>query len=83
MADLRVDLGVVLLEDRPRDALEILLRPVDLEPAGDGVHEPLVALEDFERTGDAAHGQERGVRAAERGVGIGQPLPVRERAGAA
>ncbi len=73
-----MDLGVVPLEDRPRHPLQVFLGPVDLEPAGDRVHEPLVALEDLQGAGDAAHGQERGVGAAKRGVGIGQALPVGE-----
>src|SRR3972149_6494758 len=44
---LRVDLGVVLLEDRSRDTLQVLPRPVDLEVAGDRLAPTLVPLEHF------------------------------------
>src|SRR5207248_791762 len=58
---LRMDLCVVLLEDGHPHPLQVFPPPVDLEGPGDGVHETLVALEHLERTGDAAHGEERGV----------------------
>src|SRR5262249_10561675 len=73
---LRMDLGVVPLQDRATDAIEILLLPVDLEGAADGVHEALVALEDLEGAGDASHREEGGVGGGLGDAGIGEALPV-------
>src|SRR5690606_2163984 len=77
-----VDLGVVLLDDGAPDPLQVLGGPVDGEVAGDAVLEALVALEDLFGAGDAAGGEQRGEQPFLGGVGVGQPLPVAEAAGA-
>src|SRR5262249_39090953 len=59
--------------------LQVLLGPVDFEPAGDRVHETFVALEDFQGPGDPAHREKRRVRGAKGGVRVSQALPVGER----
>src|SRR5205085_7211632 len=54
---LGVYLGVVLLDRRARDRLEVLARPVDLHALARRLEESLRALEDVEWTGDAAPGE--------------------------
>ena len=44
---LGVDLGVVLLHDGAPHQLQVFALPIDLEGAGDGLHEVLVPLEDL------------------------------------
>jgi hypothetical protein len=73
---LRVDLGVVALEDRAAHRLEVFVSPVDLERAGDRLDEALVALEHLARPGHATQRQERRVGGRERRRWIGEPFPV-------
>ncbi len=73
-----MNLGVVLLDDGARHPFEIFSLPIDLKPPRDALHEPLVPLEDLQRTGDPAHRQEGRVGCPEGGVRIGQPLPMGE-----
>jgi hypothetical protein len=79
---LRVDLGVVLLDDALAHDLEVFLRPVELEVASDRVAEALVALEDLFGAGDALRGEECGERALLRDLRVREALPVAEVAGA-
>ena len=79
---LGMDLGVVALEKGALDALQVLVLPVDLEAAGDRVHEALVPLEHFGRSADTARGQEGSLDGAEGGERVGEPLPLREHTGA-
>src|SRR5437763_11288560 len=75
-------LSVVLLDTGMSHGLKVLLRPVQLKVSGNGIHQALVALEDFQRTRNAAHGKEGGVSSSKSGVRISQPFPVREASGA-
>src|SRR5579884_192819 len=70
--------SVVLLNARAPHGLQVFLAPVQLEVSGNGIHQALVALEDFQGTGNAAHGKEGGVSCPKGGVRISQSLPVRE-----
>ena len=79
---LGVDLGVVALEEGAPDALEVLPFPVDLEVAGDRVHEALVPFEHLRRAADPTRGEEDSLDGAEGGEGVGEPLPLRQLAGA-
>lgn len=78
---LGVKFGVVTLDRGLRHLLQVLARPIDLEPARNRIHETLVALEDLRRTSDAMARQHGRVHSPEGGVGIGETLPVGERAG--
>ena len=73
---LGVDLGVVALDDGLGNLFEVLFMPIQLEMTRNGIHETLVALEDFRGPGNAAHGKESRVRTAKSRIGIGQPFPV-------
>src|SRR5713101_5441370 len=73
-----MELGVVLLDAGTPYGLKVLSRPVQLKAPGDGVHQALVALKDFQGTGNAAHGEEGGVGSPEGCIGISQPFPVGE-----
>src|SRR5947209_1147745 len=75
-------LSVVLLHARASHSLQVLLAPVQLKVSGNGIHQTLVALEDFQGTRNAAHGKEGSVSSSKGGVRISQPLPVREASGA-
>jgi nucleotide-binding universal stress UspA family protein len=77
---LGVDLGVVLLEDGARHDVQFLGFPVDRERTGDSLHESLVPLEDTQRAGDPAKCQKGGMSSREGSIGIGEALPVGERA---
>ncbi len=79
---LRVDLGVVALEEGASDTLEVLAFPIDLERAGDRVHETFVALEYLERAGDPTGSEKDGPDGAECGEWIGHAFPLRQSAGA-
>ena len=71
----------MLLDDGQPYPLEILLAPVDLERPGDGILEPLVTLEHQRGPADPVRRQQRGMRRRHCRVRIGEPLPMRERAG--
>src|ERR1051326_9108389 len=70
---LREDLCVVTLEKRAPDALQVLVFPVDLEPARDRVHKALVALENLARAADTARGEEGCFDGAEGGERVSEP----------
>lgn len=76
-----MNLRVVFLEDRSGDSFQVFALPVDFEVAGNRVHEAFVAFKDFQRTGNATHGEEGGVGARESGVGVREPFPMRQGAG--
>src|SRR6266704_1577975 len=75
---LRMDFGVVFLDDRPGYAFQSFRTPVDLEPASNRVHKAFVSLESFERTGDAALRKKSGMKAAGCSIWISKPFPVRQ-----
>ena len=75
-------LGVVLFDAGTSHGLKVLLRPVQLKASGNGVHQALVALKDFQGAGYAAHSQERCMRGTKGCVGIRQPFPVGKLPGA-
>ena len=77
-----MDFGIVLLQNRLGDALEVLVLPIQLEVAGHGVHEAFLTLEHLKRTGDAATGEECGPRDSPADVSEGEAFPVRQRASA-
>ena len=77
---LGVNLGVVALEERAADALEVLVLPGDLEGPGDRLDEALVPLEHLGRAGDAAGGEEGRLDGAEGRERKREPFPLRERA---
>src|SRR6266571_773200 len=78
---LRMDFGVVFFDDRSGHTFKVLVLPVDLERAGDGILESLVAFEYLERAGDASLGEKCRIYAASRSIRVSKPLPVRQGAG--
>jgi hypothetical protein len=76
---LRMDFGVVFLEDRARHTFRVFLLPVDLEWARDGILESLVAFEYFEGARDASLRAKCRIYAASCSVRVSKTLPVRER----
>ena len=77
-----MDFGVVLLQDRPGNPLQVLGLPAQLEVAGHRVHEALLTLEYLEGTGNAAAGEQRRAGDSPGDVGVGQAFPVRQTSGA-
>ena len=72
---LGVDLGVVLLDDRPGHRLQVLGRPVEGVVTGQGL-EALVAFDDLLGAGDSAGGQQCRPGSLLGHVRVGEPLPV-------
>src|ERR1044071_8413977 len=73
-----MELSVVLLDAGASHRLQVLVRPVQLKWAADGIHQALVALEDLQWARNPALGKKGGMSRAKSRIGGSKPFPVGE-----